>query len=49
MGGVHLAEGAMHLDDAKRARVMVVCERYADAVASDEAVYALGGVAHPVQ
>ena len=49
MGGDHLADGAMLLDDAKRARVMVVCQWFTETVAGGAAVYVIGGVAHPEQ
>ena len=49
MGGDPLADDAMLLDDAKRARVMVVCQWYTETVTSGATVFVLGGVAHPVQ
>ena len=49
MGGDHLADGAMLLDDAKRVRVMVVCQWFTETVARGATVYVLGGVIHPVQ
>jgi len=47
--GDHLADGAMLLDDAKRARVMVVCQWFTETVAGGATVNVLGGVIHPVQ
>ena len=49
VGGDHLADGAMLLDDAKRARVMVVCQWFTETVTSGATVFVLGGVVHPVQ
>ena len=39
----------MLLDDAKRARVMVVCQWFTETVAGGATVYVLGGVIHPIQ
>ena len=50
VGGDHLADGAMLLDDAKRVRVMVVCQWFTETVTAGGAtVFELGGVVHPVQ
>ena len=49
VGGDHLADGAMLLDDAKRARVMVVCQWFKETVTSGATVFVLGGVVRPVQ
>ena len=49
VGGGHLADGAMLLDDVKRARVMVVCQWFTETVAGGATAYVLGDVVHPVQ
>ena len=50
VGGGHLADGAMLLDDAKRVRAMVVCQWFTETVTAGGAtVFELGGVVHPVQ